>query len=338
MAGVEALVLGLDPELVHLGEERGDRVEAVLEHGRKDEVLAAPGVLGVVHRAHVQSGDVGPQRAQVLQSLLDRHSDRTGRVVDDHVVDLGSDRLGDRLEVLDLIGGGAVRGAGVDVDLRGALVDRPASLGRVLLGRVGDRRALVAVGDRARDRVADDHRVLEAAHGRPPPRGRGFRCLSVQEALHPRHLAIAEPEDRVDRLVEFELAAPTFGREPSDPNHSVADLMEFVHLEPEGLPGLPEGVEEPSELVVPLGGAPLDSAGDRRDELEVRGVAKLEHPVVVRPATQATSMAPGHGTTIPMDALAHTGITPCFFQGRSTRLSAAIRRPRTIVGRSRAGR
>jgi glycine/D-amino acid oxidase-like deaminating enzyme len=33
-----------------------------------------------------------------------------------------------------------------------------------LLGRVGDRRALFAVGDRTRDRVADDHRVFELAH------------------------------------------------------------------------------------------------------------------------------------------------------------------------------
>ena len=77
-------------------------------------------------------------------------------------------------------------------------------------------------------------------------------------------------------MVELELAAPTFGRQPADPNHSVAHLMEFVHLEPEGLPGLPEGVEEPSELVVPLGGAPLHAAGDRRDEFDVRG-ADFKH-------------------------------------------------------------
>ena len=35
-------------------------------------------------------------------------------------------------------------------------------------GRVGDRRALVAVGDRAADRAAEDHGVFEAAHGRRP--------------------------------------------------------------------------------------------------------------------------------------------------------------------------
>ena len=107
-------------------------------------------VLGVVHRAHVQRGDVGPQRPQVLEPLLDRDPDRAGRVVDDHVADLGQDRLGDRLEVLDLVGRRAVGLAGVDVDLRGALVDRAPRLRRVLLRRVGDRRALVAVGDHAR--------------------------------------------------------------------------------------------------------------------------------------------------------------------------------------------
>src|SRR5207342_1606510 len=112
-------------------------------------------------------GDVGAELAQICDALLDRDADRAGRVVDDHVVDLGRDGLGDRLEVLDLIGRGSIRAAGVDVDLRGALVDRAACLGRVLLGRVRDRRALVAVGDRAGDRVADDHRVLEAAHPMP---------------------------------------------------------------------------------------------------------------------------------------------------------------------------
>ena len=40
VAGVEALVLGLDPELPHLGEELDDRVEAVLEDRLEDEVLA----------------------------------------------------------------------------------------------------------------------------------------------------------------------------------------------------------------------------------------------------------------------------------------------------------
>ena len=112
VAGVEALVLGLDPELAHRGEELDDRVEAVLEHRLEDEVLAPLRVLRVVHRAHVQRRDVRPQLAQVLDPLLDRDPDRAGRVVDDHVVDLGQDRLGDRAEVLDLVDWACRRGCG----------------------------------------------------------------------------------------------------------------------------------------------------------------------------------------------------------------------------------
>ena len=158
VAGVEALVLGLDSEREHLLDELGDQVEAVLEHRLEDEVLAPPRVLGVVHRAHVQRGDVGGELAQVREPLFDGHADRAGRVVDDHVADLVEDRPGDRAEVLDLIRGHAVGGARVDVDLGGALVDGPPGLGRVLLRRVRDRRALVAVRDRPRDRAAEDHR------------------------------------------------------------------------------------------------------------------------------------------------------------------------------------
>src|SRR5262249_23982187 len=97
-------------------------------------------------------------------SLLDRHPDRAGGVVDDHVVHLGLDRFSDRAEVLDLIARRPVRRAGVDVDLRAPLDDRPPGLGRVLLRRVRNRRALLAIGDRPRDGAADDRGVHEAAH------------------------------------------------------------------------------------------------------------------------------------------------------------------------------
>src|SRR6185295_6455328 len=67
-------------------------------------------------------------------------------------------------EVLDLVGGHAIGRARVYVDHRAALVHRPLGLGGVLLGRVGDRRALLAVRHRARDRARDDRGVVEAAH------------------------------------------------------------------------------------------------------------------------------------------------------------------------------
>ncbi len=120
---------GLMPSSFIAVEELDDRVEGVLEDRLEDELLALARVLRVVHRAHVQRGDVGAQLAQVLDALLDRDADRAGRVVDDHVVDLGVDRLGDRAEVLDLVARRAVRRASVDVDHRAALVDDPARLG-----------------------------------------------------------------------------------------------------------------------------------------------------------------------------------------------------------------
>ena len=145
-------------------DELDDRVERVLEHGLEHEVLALRRVLRVVHRAHVERGHVRPQLAQVLDPLLDRDADRAGRVVDDHVVHRAADRLGDRAEVLHLVARHAVGRARVDVDHRAALVHRPLRLRRVLLGRVRDRRALLAVRHRSRDRAGDD-----AGPRRSPP-------------------------------------------------------------------------------------------------------------------------------------------------------------------------
>jgi uncharacterized membrane protein YeaQ/YmgE (transglycosylase-associated protein family) len=190
VARVEALVLGPDPALVHGVQQRADRVEAVLEHQREHELLAPARVLRVVHRAHVQRADVRPQLAQVGDPLLDRHADRARGVVDDHVAGLGQDRLGDRAEVLDLIGRRAVRRAGVDVDHRAALVDDPPGLGRVLLRRVRDRRALVPVGDRARDRAGEDHGVVEA-HAAP---GKwDVPLLTLKDRAASRNAALGSP-------------------------------------------------------------------------------------------------------------------------------------------------
>ena len=50
------------------------------------------------------------------------------------------------------------------IHIHARTADGAPRLRRVLLGRVGDRRALLAIRDRPGDRAADDHRVLEAAH------------------------------------------------------------------------------------------------------------------------------------------------------------------------------
>ena len=182
VADVEALVLGFDVQLVHRLEQLDDLVERVCEDHLEDEVLARARVLGVVHRAHVQRRHLRAAGAQIFDPLLHRDADRAGRVVDDHrVADLGADRVGDRLEVLDLIARRAVRAARVDVDHHAALVHDPPRLGRVLLGRVGNRRALLAIGDRPGDRAGDDDGILEAHTGTTPWRfhGRSMRLPSA---------------------------------------------------------------------------------------------------------------------------------------------------------------
>ena len=67
--------------------------------------------------------------------------------------------FGRTAEVLDLEARRAVWAARVDVDHRPAIVDDPARLRAILLRRVGDRRALVAVRDGAGDRAGKDDRV-----------------------------------------------------------------------------------------------------------------------------------------------------------------------------------
>ena len=149
MPDVEALVLGLDPETAHRLEQLDDLVERIREHELEHEVLATTRVLGVVHRAHVERGHLRPAGLEVGDSLVHRDADGAGREVDDRrVADRAPDRIADRQEILDLVARRPVGLARVDVDVDTALVDDPARLGGVLLGRVRDRRALVAVGDR----------------------------------------------------------------------------------------------------------------------------------------------------------------------------------------------
>ena len=163
VADVEALVLGFDAQLVHRFEQLDDLLERVGEHHVEDELFAGAGVLGVVHRAHVQRRHLRAAGTEVLDPLGHRDADRAGGEVDDHLVpDLLADGVGDGHEVLHLIARRAVLFAGVDVDHHAPLVHDPAGLGGVLGGGVGDRGALLAVGDRARDRARDHDRVLDA--------------------------------------------------------------------------------------------------------------------------------------------------------------------------------
>ena len=171
MPRVEALVLGPDARLDHPVQQRPDRLERVLEDRREHEVLAPRRVLRVVHRAHVQRADLRPQLAQVLEPLRHRHAQRARRVVDDHrVADLVTDRLGDRAEVRDLVRRRAVDRARVQVHHHAALVHHPPRLGRVLGGRVRDRRALLARRERARHGAGEDDGIVGQREG-----GRSYR-------------------------------------------------------------------------------------------------------------------------------------------------------------------
>ena len=92
------------------------------------------------------------------------------------LADLGADRVGDRAEVLDLVRRRPVRRARVEVDHHAALVDDPPRLGRVLRRRVGNRRALLARGQRARDGAGQDHGIASNA-------GRNYRNEPLRAPL-----------------------------------------------------------------------------------------------------------------------------------------------------------
>src|SRR5947207_15938342 len=98
------------------------------------------------------------------------------------MTDLIENRVPDGHEVLDLVAGDAIPPASVDVDVNPALVDDPPRLGRVLLRRVRDRGALLAVGDRAGDGAGDDRRIGEGHTGTTPPRFHG-RAIRLPAAI-----------------------------------------------------------------------------------------------------------------------------------------------------------
>ena len=391
VAGVEALVLGLDAQLVHLGEELDDRVERVLEHRLEHEVLAPRRVLRVVHRAHVQRGHVGAKLAQVGDALLDRHADGARRVVHDHVVHLGADRIGDRAEVLDLVARHAVGRAGVDVDHRPALVHDPPRLGRVLLGRVGDGRALVAVGDRAGDRAGDHHGVLEAAHDaalrsncrRRRPAAESSISWASRLNLVSSRLALTTQWVAVRRYhgawASKNSAAASCSRSRSAysaGSSAASRALERVHA---GL-GLLARLEclapgrghqalclQPGHLL-DVHPAPVASLLPRGEALSVAlRVDPVHHAVDPAEAQRLVhGLRPAHhlpagGLLVEADPdlglgvvvggepfaeavrvevqglLAQTGITPCFFHGRSTRLLSAISSALITVGRVSRG-
>ena len=78
---------------------------------------------------------------------------------------------------------------------------------------------------------------------------------------------------------------------------------------------------------------PLDAAGDRRSELASLVDQLSQRLEVPRVEGLDRSSSDVH---VPLGQ-AHTGITPCFFHGRSTRLVAAISSPRMMRGRVSRG-
>src|SRR5207248_8544755 len=118
--------------------------------------------------------DLGPPGLQVADPLLHGHPDRPGREVDDRrVPDLRSNGVLDREEILDLVRRYAIGRAGVDVDMDAPLIDDPPRLGRVFLRGVGNRRTLVAIGDRSGDGARDDGGVVDGHTGTTPWRFHG---------------------------------------------------------------------------------------------------------------------------------------------------------------------
>ncbi len=182
VAEVEALVLGLDLQPAHRFKQLDDLLERVCEHELEDEVLALARVLGVIHRAHVERRHLGTAGLEVGDPLGHRHPDGAGGEVDDRRgANLRPNGVADRDEVLHLVARRPVGATRVDVDVDAAFVHDPPRLRRVLLRRVGDRRALIAPRDHAGDRAGQNDWILETHTGTTPPLFQG-RCTRLPAA------------------------------------------------------------------------------------------------------------------------------------------------------------
>src|SRR5437764_10515271 len=93
------------------------------------------------------------------------------------------------------------------MDVDAALVDDPAGFGPVLLGRVGDGRALVPVGDRSRDRTGDDDRIIQAHTGTTPFRFHGRSTCLVAASSSARQIVARVSRGSITSSIMSLLAA-----------------------------------------------------------------------------------------------------------------------------------
>ena len=203
---------GFTPASFMAESELDDLAVGVREHHVEDEALPLLGVLRVVHRAHVEGGDLGPALADVGALLGHVVEDGAGREVEDDraalahlLLDAGEGRRAE--------GGRAVVVAGVDVHHRGARVVGALGLLGDLDGRVRDVRALLAVGEHAGEGAGDDaevrialaclcHGVISLAAAQAPLARslRASRCSARRRAILVQDLAGARASRRADRL------------------------------------------------------------------------------------------------------------------------------------------
>src|SRR5262249_38146547 len=137
--------------LVHRLEKEPDVRKGIGEDVVVIELLALFRVDGIVHRPHVQGRHLRLQLPDVSDSLVRRDADGAGREVDYHV-SAGTDLGLDVREGLTRPGRRPIWVAGVDVDDGRAGLGSPASLLSNLSRCVRDGGAVLAAGQRSRER------------------------------------------------------------------------------------------------------------------------------------------------------------------------------------------